>query len=106
MGQALEGFYTKRYGLDKHSTAKRMLSALGSDIFNNYYRFAFVRNPFTRTISTFKFLKNWLPQSSVCKDAAIFEKFETVDDMIASEYWQNTAGVAEIFCPQVRQLCT
>ena len=32
---------------------------LDKDIFNNYFKFAFVRNPFARAVSTMKYINTW-----------------------------------------------
>ncbi len=103
MGEAIQAFYLKRFKITKHATALEIRTALGMSVFNQYFRFSFVRNPFDRTISTFKFLKKWLPGSELVEHANVFGQFDNVNDMINSAYWE-TPGIDKIFQPQWRWL--
>jgi hypothetical protein len=100
IGEILQPYYMKRFGINKHSAANTFKYILGDKVFNDYYKFCFVRNPFDRIVSVYKFLKTWLPNSMATEHAKIFENFNSLMDMLNSEYWQNTPGVDNMFQPQ------
>ncbi len=99
MGESLQEFYQRRYGVSKHSTARRFREVLGGSRFDRYFEFCFVRNPYARTVSTFRFLEHWLPESKAYCDAEILESLHSVMDMVESDYWA-TPGVDNLFLPQ------
>lgn len=82
--------------LYQHSTAAEIKSAIGDKEFSRVFKFAFVRDPYTRAYSLFRFLKfnfrRW-PNSE------IMETFDTFDQFIASDFFQ-TPGPDRIFQPQ------
>jgi hypothetical protein len=84
------------YGLGKHSTAAEIRSAVGSDEFDRLFKFAFVRDPYARAYSLFRFLKfnfrEW-------KKSAIMDTFDSFDEFVASEFFQRS-GPDRIFKPQ------
>jgi hypothetical protein len=84
------------YGLNKHSTAAEIRDRLGGEEFDPLFKFAFVRDPYARAYSLFRFLKynfrEW-------KKSAIMDTFETFDEFVASEFFQ-TPGPDRIFEPQ------
>ncbi len=80
-GQIAEA-YAKRYGLSKHSTAA-FVGAQIPDLWRQSFTFAFVRNPFDRAVSTFRFLKRW----QGWKDREWIDGCYTVNEFIAHEKW-------------------
>jgi len=48
-----------------HTNSKTMKAYLGEKVFNNYFKFAFVRNPFDKLVSIYHYVKQ--------KEAKIFE---------------------------------
>jgi len=88
--------YKEAYGLSKHSTAAEIRSVIGQQEFNALFKFAFVRNPFFRAYSIFRFLKynfrEW-------ENSEIMDTFGTFDDFIASDFFQGP-GPDRIFEPQ------
>jgi hypothetical protein len=94
-------YYGSRFGLRKHSSAQKILSVIGADDFNSFFRFAFVRNPLSRCYSTFRFLKfNWRDWSG----SEIMETFSSFEDFVMSEFFQSP-GPDRIFQPQVEWVC-
>jgi hypothetical protein len=87
---------SETYKLAKHSTAAEIRSKIGDEEFNSLFKFAFVRDPYSRTYSLFRFLKynfrEW-------KKSAIMDTFDTFDQFVASEFFQ-TPGPDRIFEPQ------
>jgi hypothetical protein len=88
--------YKEMYGLGKHSTAAEIRSVIGQEEFDRLFKFAFVRNPFSRAYSIFRFLKynfrEW-------ENSEIMDTFGTFDDFVASEFFQEP-GPDRIFEPQ------
>jgi hypothetical protein len=62
----------------KHSSAVQVHQALGSAEFDRLFKFCFVRNPFIRTMSLFRFLRfnfrSW-PRSEMMESLDTLEKF-------------------------------
>jgi hypothetical protein len=110
-GEALQPHYRQRFGIGKHCTARGMKEALGAETYNRYWTFCFSRNPFTRTISIFTFLKEWLPRAASKGNEQAgqhwkkFQRFHSVMDMLDSPYWHETDGIDRIFKPQSFWAC-
>jgi hypothetical protein len=49
--------YRQLYKLAKHSTADEIRSAVGDEVWNGSYKFAFVRNPIGRAMSLYTFIE-------------------------------------------------
>lgn len=47
----------KLINLEKHSTSLEISSVVGKNIWTNYYKFSFVRNPYDRCVSAFFWMK-------------------------------------------------
>lgn len=54
-GESAEWYYN--FNLDKHSSAYKTQSVVGQDIWDKYFKFTFVRHPYTRAISTYTYLQ-------------------------------------------------
>jgi hypothetical protein len=84
------------YGLGKHSTAAEIRNVIGREEFDRLCKFTFIRNPYSRAYSTFRFLKynfrEW-------ENSEIMDTFCTFDDFIASDFFQEP-GPDRIFEPQ------
>lgn len=78
-----------------HSSITRYKKIFGIQTFYNYYKFSFVRNPYTRLLSAFNYFKRG---GYVEKDREIsakyFEPFETLDDFVKT--WLDKSNVWKI----------
>ncbi len=94
---ALNIQYGKDYSLRKHSTASEIRLAIGDEEFNPLFKFAFVRDPYTRAHSLFRFLKyNYRQWEHSDVDSKIMDTFDTFDQFVASDFFQ-TQGPDRIF---------
>jgi Sulfotransferase family len=98
LGEAIQPFFTKRYGLQKHSTLSEIRSVVGDVLLKRYFSFAFVRNPYTRTYSTFKYLSGAWKTSRLASLSA-FDDFEDFGGFVGSEYFQGQ-GYDRMMMPQ------
>lgn len=98
-GEQIQPAYRKRFGLSKHSTAKEIRNLVGTVAWAQAFTFSFVRNPFSRCLSTYHFLRKWdAPNSEISKKIRNFSSF---DDYVLSDIWQETNGPDELFRPQL-----
>lgn len=54
-GAGIESAYKEKFGLEKHSTVRDVISVVGEDIWSEYFTFTVVRNPFRRIVSWYTF---------------------------------------------------
>lgn len=103
-GEKIQNAYRQRFGLSKHSSARDIRNTVGHVQWSKLYSFSFVRNPFTRTLSTFQFLRNWegLPQDF----KSVVMAFRGFEDYLMSDWWANAPGPDDIFRPQLHWLRT
>ena len=59
-GEQIQWPYMKRFGLHKHSQAREIKQVVGDDIWDEYFTFAFVRNPYTRAVSLYTFIEKMI----------------------------------------------
>jgi hypothetical protein len=52
-GEKLSEIWGKTKGLYKHVTAREAKEILGDEIWDNYFKFSFIRNPWDLTVSTY-----------------------------------------------------
>jgi hypothetical protein len=94
--ETLNRDYVEACRLYQHSTAGEIRFAIGEEEFDRLFKFAFVRDPYSRAYSLLRFLKynfrRW-PNSD------IMDTFDTFDQFIASDFFQ-TPGPDRIFEPQ------
>jgi hypothetical protein len=59
LGEVLQNEFKKRFGLTKHATAGEIRAIVGAELWDAYYSFGIVRDPYARAQSTFHFMKRW-----------------------------------------------
>lgn len=57
IGDALNDPYEKQFGLCKHSTGRAIRQVVGNALWDAYFTFAVVRNPFSRLLSLYTFVR-------------------------------------------------
>lgn len=98
-GEQIQTAYTRRFGLAKHSTAAKIQGVVGAVTWSKYFSFAFVRNPFTRCLSTFHFLRKW--DGAGIEFSSKMKSFKNFEEYVLSDIWLESNGPDEIFRPQI-----
>ncbi len=82
IASTLNRIWPREWGIEKHSPVARIRQKVGPRIWTSYFKFAFVRNPFARTYSGFKFSQ---------RHNAMNGALEGMDfaDFLRSEYFQE-----------------
>lgn len=57
LGELIQPYYNKLFGLNKHSFARDIKSVIGTETWNEYFKFAFVRHPYSRTVSLYSYIQ-------------------------------------------------
>lgn len=92
-GEKIQDMYAARFDLRKHSPARLIAAKAGNATWRSFFVFAFVRCPYARAYSLYRFLNRWQDgphHARVC--ALTFEQFVT-SDLVAK-------GLIEIAQPQ------
>lgn len=55
-GERMNGPYRERFGLRKHSTAQEIRAVVGDATWSSFFTFAFVRHPYARAVSFYRWL--------------------------------------------------
>lgn len=105
LGEAAQAYYMQRFGLRKHSRAEDVMKVMERDSYMSYFRFAFVRNPYTRLASAYHFLKAWdgLPERFRMQ----LDPLPDLESFLESDLWTSAnpgRGPDAIFQPQARWL--
>jgi hypothetical protein len=83
IGELLQPEYIKRYRISKHSTSFDLETVLG-EVWNNYFKFAMVRNPFSRFISAYNFLRKWNSGNINFHNKIL--SYNDINDFISSDF--------------------
>lgn len=59
-GELSNAYYNVRYGLQKHSGARKVRAFVGEETWNDYLKFSFVRDPFDRLRSLYFYFEKML----------------------------------------------
>lgn len=96
-GEALQDLFASRFGLRKHSIGAQIKAKCPPHIWRRFFVFAFVRNPYARAFSIYRFLQRWVegPYHPVVREMD-FETFMQSDALLSGEI--------EIARPQVHWL--
>lgn len=97
-GEQVQVAYQQRFGLSKHSPAHVIRNIMGQVAWSKALTFAFVRNPYSRTLSTYNFLCKW-PGCPHHLQQRLLE-FGNFEDYVKSGIWKKTNGPDGIFLPQ------
>lgn len=80
--KSLNVLWQEEWGLSKHSPLRQVREVMSPDVWQEYFSFAFVRNPFARAYSAFRFAK---------KMGVVAEKLKgmTFHDYLRSELFEK-----------------
>jgi hypothetical protein len=62
-GEKIQQSYFERFNLHKHSTAQEIRQVVGNDIWDNYFTFTFVRNPYDRAVSLYTWVERMVKKA-------------------------------------------
>ncbi len=92
-GEKIQDMYASRFDLRKHSPGRKIRAKAGPEVWRGFFVFAFVRNPYARAFSAWRFLQKWKDGPHHAEIGAMsFEAF------VMSEAFQT--GAIEIAKPQ------
>ena len=78
---------------------------LGKGTFNQYFKFAFVRNPFTRLVSAYEFLQGGGGGHYDEKIVSIIKPYKSFESFVMEYLNQNTIKASRYFRPQHYFVC-
>ncbi|MEO1613395.1 MAG: sulfotransferase family 2 domain-containing protein, partial [Pseudomonadota bacterium] len=96
-GEKAQDMYAARFDLRKHSPAAKIRAKAGPEVWRGFFVFAFVRSPYARAYSLWKFLRRWKDGPHNALVSAL-----SFEDFIASP--EVREGAIEIAKPQSRWL--
>jgi hypothetical protein len=97
-GEEIQTAYRKRFKLYKHIKANELIDIMGVPAWTRYFSFALVRNPFSRALSTYRFLKQWDGVSD--EDRRFLGQFDSFEEFVLADSWDSYLGADEMLRPQ------
>jgi hypothetical protein len=81
-GEEVQPFFRKKFGLHKHSKGREIRRVLSPEKYSKYFSFAFVRNPLSRVISSYRYLRSgtWNPEI-----ALRVQKMDSIKEFVLSD---------------------
>lgn len=98
-GERCHKAYSQNFGMAKHSLAYEIRQQVGLDFWQRAISFATVRNPVSRTVSTYKYLRHHREHYRE------FEELDTFESFIRSDLWKGF-GPDRMFMAQKQWLCS
>ncbi len=87
LGEAAQSEYIRRFGLSKHANAEEIRRVTGDAVWTRYFKFGFVRNPYERAYSAYKFMLQMCERAHPAY--ARIAEFPTFEAFLTSEYFQT-----------------
>ena len=103
-GEKIQDAYHERFQISKHSALTEIYNAIGDQVFKNYFKFSFVRNPFDRIFSTYNFLRSWDSPDKNFNN--LMQSFNSFSEFIFSDCLAKTFVPDNMFYPQSHWLCS
>ncbi len=96
-GEAVQERFAARFDLRKHSTGAMIRAKCPAHIWRGFFVFAFVRNPYARAYSVFRFLRRW-------RDGPYHQLASSLDFTAFLDCEEVAANEIEIARPQTHWL--
>lgn len=99
LGEAIQPHYRQRFGLAKHSTAREIRAVVGEVTWKRSFTIGFVRNPYARAQSAYKFMKSM----RLTRRLPVLEPLDRLDtfpDFVRSDFFASE-GMDRILRPQI-----
>lgn len=68
-GENIQPFFRKKYHINKHSYSKKIKALTGDEVWNDYFSFSFVRNPWSRMVSLYTWCRKKKHKYDICQEA-------------------------------------
>jgi len=107
-GEKVNASYKERFGLRKHSSASQIRAVVGDEVWSQYFKFAFVRHPYTRVVSFYTWLGEAIRRNAdrgspvwSWPTTQAFVESPTFSDFIRNEMFLKTEAAR----PQTESVC-
>lgn len=89
-GERIASPFAQRFGIGKHATSVEIQHLVGNQIWNEYFIFGFVRNPYSRVFSIYRFLKTKFRK---WKGSEIMDVFGNFDEFVRSDFFSSRGQI-------------